>query len=30
MPRNMSGRKRISQSGGIASITALAFPDVQQ
>src|SRR6266511_1142891 len=29
-PRYMSGRKRISWSRGIASITAFALPDVQQ
>ena len=29
-PRNMSGRKRISRSAGIASITAFALPEVQQ
>ena len=29
-PRYMSGRKRISCSGGIASITDFAFPEVQQ
>ncbi len=30
MPRYMSGRKRISLSAGIASMTAFALPDVQQ
>ena len=30
IPRYMSGRNRISRSAGIASMTAFAFPDVQQ
>ncbi len=29
-PRKTSGRKRISRSAGIASITAFALPEVQQ
>ena len=29
-PRYRSGRKRISRSAGIASITAFALPEVQQ